>query len=88
MTPDRVAPVKVLTWNVNGRIGDAAKRQISAVMRRDPDVICLQECSLQRPVEALELDGWHSRSGSEQSVIIRVTIVEGQKDWLWWEIFL
>ena len=35
--------MKILTWNVNGRVGDAAKRQIRAVIRRDPDVICLQE---------------------------------------------
>ena len=35
--------MKILTWNVNGRIEDAAKRQIRAVLRRDPDIICLQE---------------------------------------------
>ena len=35
--------MKILTWNVNGRIEDAARRQIRAVLRRDPDIICLQE---------------------------------------------
>ena len=40
---DRVGQVKILSWNVNGRIEDAARRQIRAVLRRDPDVICLQE---------------------------------------------
>ena len=42
-TADRVGRVKILTWNVNGRIEDAARRQIRAVLRRDPDIICLQE---------------------------------------------
>src|SRR5262245_38777701 len=41
--PDRVSSMKILTWNVNGRVGDAARRQIRAVLRRRPDVICLQE---------------------------------------------
>src|SRR5262245_2999847 len=35
--------MKILSWNVNGRIEDAARRQLRAVLRRRADVICLQE---------------------------------------------
>src|SRR4051812_35611304 len=35
--------MKILSWNVNGRVGDAAQRQLRAVLRRKPDVIALQE---------------------------------------------
>jgi endonuclease/exonuclease/phosphatase family metal-dependent hydrolase len=35
--------MRVLTWNVNGRVGAALARQLSAVLEREPDVIALQE---------------------------------------------
>src|SRR3954453_22441497 len=35
--------MKVITWNVNGRVGDAAQRQITALLHRKPDVVALQE---------------------------------------------
>ncbi len=35
--------MKVLSWNVNGRVKGAARRQLDAVLNRDPDVIALQE---------------------------------------------
>lgn len=35
--------MKLLSWNVNGRVGDAARRQSDAVLDRSPDLIALQE---------------------------------------------
>jgi endonuclease/exonuclease/phosphatase family metal-dependent hydrolase len=35
--------MRVLSWNANGRVKAAARRQIQAVLRREPDVIALQE---------------------------------------------
>ena len=35
--------IKILSANVNGRVGDAAKRQLDAVIKQQPDVVGLQE---------------------------------------------
>jgi len=35
--------MKIISWNVNGRVQDAARRQVQAILRRDPDFIALQE---------------------------------------------
>ncbi len=35
--------MELLSWNVNGRVDAAAKRQLGAVLERAPDVIALQE---------------------------------------------
>lgn len=35
--------MRLLCWNVNGRVGEAARRQVQAVLSRSPDVIALQE---------------------------------------------
>lgn len=35
--------MKVLSWNLNGRSGKAAEKQVDAVRERSADVVCLQE---------------------------------------------
>lgn len=35
--------VKVLSWNVNGRVGGALAKQLAAVLAQEPDVVALQE---------------------------------------------
>jgi exonuclease III len=35
--------VKLLSWNVSGRVKNAARRQLDTVLERDADVIALQE---------------------------------------------
>jgi endonuclease/exonuclease/phosphatase family metal-dependent hydrolase len=35
--------MKIISWNVNGRTEDAARRQLKAILRRKPDVLALQE---------------------------------------------
>src|SRR5215212_6918330 len=39
-------PVKILSWNVNGRIRSAARHQIDAVLSRAPDIVALQEITM------------------------------------------
>lgn len=38
--------MKVVSWNVNGRVRQAQSRQLAAVLERDPDVVALQEVTL------------------------------------------
>ena len=57
--------MKAVSWNVNGRVGDAARRQVSALLERSPDVICLQEVrrnglAIWEPL--LEKEGFHTIS--------------------------
>lgn len=44
--------VRVLSWNVNGRVRAALDKQLDAVLGREPDVVALQE------VTAGSYDGW------------------------------
>ncbi len=44
--------MRLLTWNVNGRVGAALDRQLAAVLGRDPDIVALQE------VTTTSYDGW------------------------------
>jgi endonuclease/exonuclease/phosphatase family metal-dependent hydrolase len=38
--------MKLISWNVNGRVGDACAAQIDAVLKRSPNVVALQELTL------------------------------------------
>lgn len=38
--------MRVVTWNVNGRVRDAAARQLAAILERPPNVLALQEVTL------------------------------------------
>ncbi len=38
--------MRLLSWNVNGRVGDALGRQRNALLRREVDVVALQEVTL------------------------------------------
>jgi endonuclease/exonuclease/phosphatase family metal-dependent hydrolase len=59
--------MKVLSWNVNGRVRDAARRQIEEVLGRDADVICLQE--LRRNSLSLWLSGLNEAGYSEVETV-------------------
>ena len=39
--------MRLISWNVNGRVDDALRRQTAAVLERRPDVIALQELTLE-----------------------------------------
>ncbi|MFL5826429.1 MAG: endonuclease/exonuclease/phosphatase family protein [Thermoleophilaceae bacterium] len=52
----------VLTWNVQGRVGDWQERQVEALATRDFDVLCLQEVTpgnRERWEQALTAMGFH-----------------------------
>ena len=38
--------MKLISWNVNGRVADAGRKQIEAVLGREPDVVALQELTV------------------------------------------
>lgn len=38
-----VATVKMMSWNVNGRVRQAQGRQLAAILDREPDLVALQE---------------------------------------------
>ena len=42
----RDATMKILTWNVNGRVDEACSRQLDRVLGVEPDVLALQEVTL------------------------------------------
>ena len=42
----RDATMKILTWNVNGRVDEACSRQLDCVLAVAPDVLALQEVTL------------------------------------------
>jgi exonuclease III len=42
----RDATMKILTWNVNGRVDEACSRQLDCVLTVEPDVLALQEVTL------------------------------------------
>lgn len=39
----RKEPLKLLSWNVNGRTGEGQVEQLAAVLDREPDIVALQE---------------------------------------------
>ena len=39
--------MRLISWNVNGRVDDALRKQATAVLERDADVIALQELTLE-----------------------------------------
>jgi exonuclease III len=41
-----MAVVRVLSWNVNGRVGAALTKQLDAVLSQEPDVVALQEVTV------------------------------------------
>jgi hypothetical protein len=47
--------IKLLSWNVNGRTGREQGRQITAALRREADVLALQEITRQ------SYDAWTDR---------------------------
>ena len=38
--------MRVISWNVNGRVGKACAAQADAVLGRRPDVVALQELTM------------------------------------------
>jgi exonuclease III len=44
--PVSMAVVRVLSWNVNGRVGAALANQLDAVLSQEPDVVALQEVTV------------------------------------------
>ena len=38
--------MRVISWNVNGRVGNACTAQVEAVLGREPDVVALQELTV------------------------------------------
>jgi exonuclease III len=62
--------MRLISWNVNGRVDDALRRQTAAVLERDPEVIALQELTLESHAQWCDatakrlLDREHHRSGA------------------------
>ena len=47
-----MSTVKILSWNINGRVRQAQARQLAAVLEREADIVALQEVTLGN------YDGW------------------------------
>jgi hypothetical protein len=42
----RASTMRIITWNVNGRVDEACRRQLDCVLAVEPDVLALQEVTL------------------------------------------
>jgi endonuclease/exonuclease/phosphatase family metal-dependent hydrolase len=63
--------MRLLSWNVNGRVGASCRRQAAAVMSRQPDIIALQEVTL------TSHEQWrHELLASAYSVLSTVDLVQ------------
>ena len=62
--------MKLLSWNVNGRVGAACERQIERVVAEAPDVLALQEITL-----ASYPAWWRGLIGAGYSVISTIDLV-------------
>jgi endonuclease/exonuclease/phosphatase family metal-dependent hydrolase len=67
--------LRVLTCNVQGP--DLKIQNLAGLIKAaQPDVICLQECTLTDPLALLGLEGWHIRTAGEFCLASRYPILE------------
>jgi len=67
--------MRVLTCNVQGR--DLKIQNLADLVKAaQPDVVCLQECSLTDPLVVLGGEGWHCRSAGEFCLASRYPILD------------
>jgi len=67
--------LRVLTCNVKGR-SLKIRNLADLVAAEQPDVVCLQECSLVDPLAVLGVEGWYCRSAGEFCLASRYPILD------------